>query len=42
MPIGTALHVLDLWYEEYPHVANMDVILGTGQTEGCEPFADEL
>jgi hypothetical protein len=36
--IGTTLHVLDLWYDENPNCREMDVILGTDQTEGYEPF----
>jgi hypothetical protein len=36
--IGTTLHVLDLWFDENPNLSKMDVILGTGQTEGYKPF----
>jgi hypothetical protein len=36
--IGTTLHVLELWYDDNPNVAAMDVILGTGRTEGFEPI----
>jgi hypothetical protein len=36
--IGTTLHVLDLWYKENPNLGEVDVILGTGQTEGYTPF----
>jgi hypothetical protein len=36
--IGTTLHVLDLWYDENPNLAGIDVILGTGRTEGYKPF----
>jgi hypothetical protein len=35
--IGTTLHVIDLWYDKNPNVAAMDVILGTGKTEGYIP-----
>jgi hypothetical protein len=36
---GTTLHVLELWYDENPNLSQLDVILGTGYTEGYEPFA---
>jgi hypothetical protein len=36
--IGTTLHVLELWYNENPNLSEVDVILGTGKTEGYEPF----
>jgi hypothetical protein len=36
--IGTTLHVLDLWYDENLNLTEMDVILGTGQTEGYTRF----
>lgn len=36
--IGTTLHVLDLWYDETPNLTEMDVILGTGRTDGYKPF----
>lgn len=36
--IGTTLHVLELWYAENPDRGALDVILGTGQTEGYKPF----
>ena len=36
--IGTTLHVLDLWYDENPNLTEMEVILGTGRTEGYKPF----
>ena len=39
--IGTALHVLELWYDESPNLSQVDVVLGTGQTEGYAPFATE-
>ncbi len=39
--IGTTLHVLELWYNENPDLSEVDVILGTGQTEGYTPFANE-
>ena len=39
--IGTTLHVLELWYDEHPNLSKMDVILGTGQTEGYAPFGEE-
>jgi hypothetical protein len=35
--IGTTLHVLELWYDHTPALAKMDVILGTGTTEGFNP-----
>lgn len=36
--IGTTLHVLDLWYDEDINLSEMDVILGTGQTDAYTPF----
>jgi hypothetical protein len=39
--IGTTLHVLDLWYAENLTRGKVDVILGTEQTAGYEPFATE-
>jgi hypothetical protein len=36
--IGTTLHVLDLWYIENLNPGEVDIILGTGQTEGYTPF----
>lgn len=36
--IGTTLHVLELWYKEHPELSDVDVILGTGRTEGYTPF----
>jgi hypothetical protein len=39
--IGTTLHVLTLWYEENPDLSKLDVILGTGQTDGYLPFGTE-
>jgi hypothetical protein len=36
--IDTTLHVLELWYDEHPKLSQMDVILGTGRTEGYKPF----
>jgi hypothetical protein len=39
--IGTTLHVLDLWYDDNPNLSQMDVILGTGQTEGYKPFGED-
>ncbi|MCZ2341342.1 MAG: hypothetical protein LC104_06040 [Bacteroidales bacterium] len=36
--IGQTLHVLDLWYDETPALSKVDVVLGTGQTEGYKPF----
>ena len=36
--IGTTLHVLELWYDENPNLNKVDVILGTGRTEGYKPF----
>jgi hypothetical protein len=39
--IGTTLHVLELWYDKSNNVADMDVILGTGQTEGYKLFGSE-
>jgi hypothetical protein len=36
--IGTTLHVLELWYDTDPKLASMDVILGTGLTQGYEPL----
>jgi hypothetical protein len=36
--IGTTLHILDLWYDKNPGLNDMDVILGTGRTEGYTPF----
>jgi hypothetical protein len=39
--MGTTLHVLQLWYAESPRLADMDVILGTGQTAGFRPFGEE-
>jgi hypothetical protein len=39
--IGTSLHVLELWYDENPNLSQMDVILGTGQTDGYKPLGEE-
>ncbi len=39
--IGTTLHVIDLWDDDNTILAKMDVILGTGKTEGYEPFQSE-
>jgi hypothetical protein len=39
--IGTTLHVLELWYDEHPNLSEMNVVLGTGQTEGYNPFYAE-
>jgi hypothetical protein len=39
--IGTALHVLELWYDENPKFSELDVVLGTGRTEGYTPFGVE-
>jgi hypothetical protein len=39
--IGTTLHVIDLWFDENPNLAAMDVILGTGKTEGFQPLQSE-
>ena len=39
--IGTTLHVLELWYDESPNLIQLDVVLGTGQTEGYAPVATE-
>ena len=39
--IGTTLHVLDLWYNEHRNLSEVDVVLGTGRTEGYAPFATE-
>jgi hypothetical protein len=39
--IGTTLHVLELWYDESPNLIQLDVVLGTGQTEGYARFATE-
>lgn len=36
--IGTTLCVLELWYNENPNLSRVDVILGTGHTEGYEPL----
>jgi hypothetical protein len=36
--IGMTLHVLELWYNENRNLDEVDVILGTGQTEGYKPF----
>ena len=36
--IRTTLHVLELWYQKNPNHDDMDVILGTGQTDGYKPF----
>src|SRR5262249_5371578 len=36
--IGTVLHVLGLWYDENTTDSQVDVILGTGHTEGYEHF----
>ena len=36
--IGTTLHVLDLRYDDNPNLSELDVILGTGNTEGYKPF----
>ena len=36
--IGTTLHVLELWYDENPNLTHMNVVLGTGYTEGYEPL----
>jgi hypothetical protein len=32
--IGTTLHVLELWYDDSPKLASIDVILGTGLNSG--------
>jgi hypothetical protein len=32
------LHVLELWYNENWNLDDMDVILGTGRTEGYKPL----
>ena len=40
--IGTRLHVLELWYDENPDLTKLDVILGTGKTEGYISALDEL
>ena len=39
--IGTTLHVLELWYDAHPNLGEMDVILGTGHTEGYRPLGEE-
>jgi len=39
--IGTILHVLDLWYDKNPDLSQMNVILGTGKTEGYKPFGED-
>ena len=39
--IGTTLHVLELWYEQNPDRSKVDVILGTGQTDGYIPLGTE-
>lgn len=36
--IGTTLHVLELWYDDNPKANKVDIILGTGRTEGYKPF----
>jgi|HubBroStandDraft_6_1064221.scaffolds.fasta_scaffold353392_1 hypothetical protein len=36
--LGTTLHVLELWYNENRNLDDVDVILGTRQTEGYKPF----
>jgi hypothetical protein len=36
--LGTRLHILELWFDENPRLSQIDVVLGTGQTEGYEPF----
>jgi hypothetical protein len=36
--IGTTLHVLELWYDENPNLIQMNVVLGTGHTEGYQPL----
>jgi hypothetical protein len=36
--VGTTLHVLELWFDENPNLSQLDVVLGTGQTKGYEPF----
>jgi hypothetical protein len=36
--LGRTQHVLELWFTEHPNRAEVDVILGTGQTAGYEPF----
>ena len=36
--IGTTLHVLELWYDENPKINELDIVLGTGRTEGYKPF----
>ena len=36
--IGRTLHVLELWYKKNPSLDDMDVILGTGNTDGYKPF----
>jgi hypothetical protein len=39
--IGTTLHVLELWFDENPDLSQMDVVLGTGQTDGYKPFGED-
>jgi hypothetical protein len=39
--IDTTLHVLELWFDSNPNLAQLDVVLGTGQTEGYQPLGDQ-
>jgi hypothetical protein len=39
--IGTTLHVIELWDIDNTNLADMDVILGTGKTEGYVPCTGE-
>jgi hypothetical protein len=39
--IGTTLHVIDPWDDDNASLAAMDVVLGTGKTEGYVPCTAE-
>jgi hypothetical protein len=39
--IGTTLHVIELWDDDNATLAAMDVVLGTGETEGYVPCTAE-
>ena len=39
--IGTTLHVLELWFDANPDLSQMDIVLGTGQTEGYKPLGED-
>jgi hypothetical protein len=39
--IGTTLHVLELWFDENPDLSQMDIVLGTGETQGYKPLGED-